>query len=152
MTLEMLGISAIAELDGITRDQLERSFGTLKCHSSRRINFISSPKGLTMAQSLQSERVIPRNVGTQDHLQSKDEEQAGRTVTTSEDQRIRRDLDGREIQVHERRKVDEGETRRRGLLEMNARGHERTFASLAARKIPWGPVMFLGLVLFSSRG
>lgn len=54
-----------------------------------------------MTRFSDSERVIPHDVGTQDHVNSKGERQAGQSVASQVDRRSRGDLDGPEIKMRE---------------------------------------------------
>lgn len=108
---------------------------------------------LAIARFLESERVIPRDVGIHGHLQSTDEQQKGLRANTEVDRRSHDDIDGQEIKVREKRKVDEGDTPRRDSSEVDAIEQERNFASVAGMKILWVILMcFLGWSIHSSYG
>lgn len=79
---------------------------------------------------------IPRGVDTEGYLYLMDEQQSGQRVDTEVNRRNRGYLDGQEIRVWEKPKVDEGEAARHASAKMNARGQEHKFASLAVMKIP----------------
>lgn len=84
-TLEILGISPNAELDRIAPSKFEPSASAYGWREGREISVMSPMEYLAMARSLESDKVIPHDVRTPEHLHSKAEQQAGCRVATEMD-------------------------------------------------------------------
>lgn len=77
ITMAVLGICPNAKLPRLTRGQLGRPSGAYQCHASRRTSVIFSTEDLEATRRLGLERRFPRMVGTQDHVESRDEKKKG---------------------------------------------------------------------------
>lgn len=95
----MLGFSPNADLDSIARSEFDRSASAYGWYESRRISVVHSEKGLAMARSLESKRVIPLDVGPEEHRHSKGGQQAGQEVATDVDRQSPGDLARLEFRV-----------------------------------------------------
>lgn len=59
------------------------SFEAYAWHASRRVGAVSSTKDLRAAQALELKNRITQKIGNQDHLGSREEQQAGQRVVES---------------------------------------------------------------------
>lgn len=100
-----------------------------------------------MVHLLESKGAIPQEVGTQEHLNFEGEQQAGQRAATDMDWQGLGDLVEPELRVYKRGALDDEEIPRDVLSDIDAGGHDGSFAASAVIKIPWLLVSCLGLFL-----